>query len=540
MTTTPATFLSAEQADWEPWIGYIRVSTWREEKISPDIQRAAIAAWAARTHRRIVQWIEDLDESGRHFKRKIMQGIEAVERREARGVAVWKYSRFGRNDLGIKINLARLEHSGGQLMSATEDIDATTAVGKFNRNVMFDLAVFESDRAAEQWQETHAVRIASGVPATGRGRFGYLWTPRRVPDPTSPTGWRTQPEGYTLHPDYAPVLDELYERKVEDHDGFIGLGQWLTDDLLIPAPRGGNWPMATVRNMLDSGFAAGLLRVHDPACRCPYRTTPRGEKRPTTCTEGRMLYVPGAQPAILTPDRWAAYLDHRQQTKDTPPRARRATYPLTGILHHGACRARITSGSETVQGQRINGHIYICTLHKASHRACALGIHVKRADVEALVREWLTSGAVPLPGAVAAAVPERPAPQADVAAIRTELAGVETALTRASASHARGLYDDDEYVATRDHLRAERDALTGRLARASEVARMPTRESLRPLVGHLVKAWDALAPAEINVLLHKVVWRIVVHDLRVVGQRTYAFRIEVHPTWEPDPWEPAG
>lgn len=54
---------------------------------------------------------------------------------------MWKYSRFGRNDLGIAVNLARLENVGGQLESATEEIDARTAVGRFNRAILFDLAV---------------------------------------------------------------------------------------------------------------------------------------------------------------------------------------------------------------------------------------------------------------------------------------------------------------------------------------------------------------------------------------------------------------
>lgn len=540
MTQAPATF-RGPAADWEPWIGYIRVSTWREEKISPEIQELALRSWAARSRRRLIEpLIVDLDATGRNFKRKIMGAIESVERREARGVAVWKYSRWGRNDLGIKINLARLERAGGQLASATEDFDVTTAVGKFNRNVMFDLAVFESDRAAEQWQETHAVRIAHGVPATGRGRFGYLWTPRRVPDATSPTGWRTQPEGYRLHPDYAPVCDELYERKVADYDGFESLARWLTDDLDVPRPRGdGPWNPATVNRMLDSGFAAGLLHIHDPECRCPYRTTPRGERRPSTCTEGRMMHVPGAHPAIISADRWQAYGEHREQTRRTPPRARRASYPLTGIVHHGACRSRISAASATIEGRQVRGYVMVCTTHKASRRACLLGLHVHRADVEAGVRAWLTREVEATTARATAEVTEdRLAPASHTDRTAAELRETDAALIRATANHARGLYDDDEYVATRDRLRAERDALTARLARASEAAKVPTRAAILPLAGQLSDAWNDLSPVEANAILRKIVLRVVVHELRVPGSREIGVRVEVHPAWEPDPWEP--
>ncbi|MEU3218613.1 recombinase family protein [Streptomyces sp. NPDC006971] len=54
-----------------PYIGYVRVSTWKEEKISPELQREAITRWARDVGARIIDWVEDLDESGRHFRRKI-------------------------------------------------------------------------------------------------------------------------------------------------------------------------------------------------------------------------------------------------------------------------------------------------------------------------------------------------------------------------------------------------------------------------------------------------------------------------------------
>jgi DNA invertase Pin-like site-specific DNA recombinase len=523
--------------DWEPWVGYIRVSTWREEKISPDIQRTAIEAWAARTRRRIIAWVIDLDATGRNFKRKIMQCIEGVEHSEARGVAVWKFSRFGRNMLGVKINLARLEDAGGELESATEPVDAHTAVGELQRDLLFAFAAFESNRAGEQWRETHALRVAAGVPATGRARFGYLWTPRKVHDPESPTGWRLQPEGYSLHADHAPIVDEMYERKTLDHDGYAAIGLWLNDDLGIPTSRGNPWAVSSVRRYLDSGFAAGLLRIHDPECRCPYRTK-RGTR--SQCTEGRMLYVPGAHPAIITPDRWQAYLDHRAQTRATPPRARKALYPLSRLLRHGACRGHLAAASGTIGGQLIRGYSYTCATHNNISKAlCPNGIHVQRERIEAELLEWLrTELDAPIGGRTArpaSATPARPATP-DVGA---ELARVEKALARAATSHAKGLYDDDEYIAVRDALRADREALLARQRRTAEVAALPTRESVREVVAHLVEAWKLLTPVEANTLLRRAVHRVVVHDVR---DETYwvGIRVEVHPSWEPDPWEVEG
>jgi site-specific DNA recombinase len=191
VTAVPATFLG-EQADWEPWIGYIRISTWKEEKISPELQQAAIEAWALRNRRRIIEWVPDLDDTGRNFKRKIMRAISLVEQGAARGIAVWKYSRFGRSRDGISLNLKRLEDAGGQLASATEDVDARTATGRLQRGILFEFAVYESDVRGEGWRETHDHGRSSststptgGAPsaaAHGPSRpSSATWTPGSVP-----------------------------------------------------------------------------------------------------------------------------------------------------------------------------------------------------------------------------------------------------------------------------------------------------------------------------------------------------------------------
>ncbi|MFD0855529.1 recombinase family protein, partial [Actinomadura adrarensis] len=126
--------------------------------ISPTLQKTAINDWARRHNRRIVAWVEDPDKSGRTFNRRIQEAIEAVENGEAREIIVWKFSRFGRQRYGWAVNLERVEAKGGQLVSATEEVDARTASGKFARGMLAEVAAFESDRASEQWKETHQHR----------------------------------------------------------------------------------------------------------------------------------------------------------------------------------------------------------------------------------------------------------------------------------------------------------------------------------------------------------------------------------------------
>ena len=531
--------------DLEPFIGYIRVSTWREEKISPELQRTAIEQWAARTGRRIVDWVVDLDATGRNFKRKIMGAIERVERGEARGIAVWRYSRFGRNRTGNAVNLARLEAVGGQLESATEPVDARTAVGELQREMIFAFGNFESNRAGEQWRETHAYRLAQKLPATGRGRFGYIWHPRRVPDATAPGGWRLQQERYELHPDHAPIVEELYERKLAG-DGFNALAHWLNEELRVTTTRGAAWSVSSIARYLDSGFAAGLLRVHDKECPCGYS---RGEVN--ACPDKRMILIPGAQPAIITPDQWEAYKKHRETIKSLPPRARKATYTLTGLLRHGYCRHHMSASSTTTrEGQQLRGHWLVCSRNKHANRLdCPKGIHVQRKKIEADVLAWLAREAAPGVDAAPSVPGPRPAAEDDPQAralrerehLQAELAKIEKAIDRLVTGYAMDpdKYPEDSFDRVRNKLTARKAELTTRLRHLAAEEDIPKREKFQPLAVGLLDEWETLTAVERNAILRQLIRRVVVHDVRNEKGRIIETRTEVHPVWEPDPWDEA-
>lgn len=544
VTPVPATFQGSPATIGEPWLGYIRVSTWREEKISPEIQEAAITAWARRTGRRIVGWITDLDATGRNFKRRIMQGIEQVERGEPVGIAVWKFSRFGRNDLGIAVNLARLEHAGGQLASATEEVDARTAVGRFNRAILFDLAVFESDRAGEQWKETHAHRRALKLPATGRPRFGYIWHPRRVPDPEAPGGIRLQEERYERHPDHGPIGAELYERKIA-REGFAALAHWLNDELQIPTTRGKQWGVNTVQRYLDSGFAAGILRVHDLECPCRM-----GQDHFSSCKQGRMIYMAGAQPALITPDQWEAYQRHRHDTKKTPPRARNAMYPTTGLGRCGHCRGSAVARSGRAPGGAgwIPGHTFVCFNHKNKGvSACPPGLYVLRDEVEKEVRDWLAADVAqeiddaPAFPAQRTAPPDPRTQAAEARArVQAELAKINAALDRLTTDH---VLDPDKYPAdifarVRDQLLERKSALVQDLQLVADDESTPDRADFRPLVRGLLAEWDTVTSAEVNAILRQLIRRVVITSTKSGEGARWRLNLsyEIHPVWEPDPW----
>jgi hypothetical protein len=521
-------------ADPEPWIGYIRVSTWREEKISPELQENAIRAWAASTGRRILEpLVVDLDATGRNFKRRIMGAIERVEAGEARGIVVWRFSRFGRNMAGVQANLARVETAGGALESATEPGDAHTAVGGLARDMHFAFAAFESRRAGEQWRETHNYRRDElRLPATGRARAGYIWHPRRVPDATDPTGWRLQDERYEIRTDTADLIADAYDDKIDPATGATFrhiAADWNAAGMRTT--RGGLWDGSSVRQYMDSGFPAGLLRLHDRTCKCGKWSTCR-----------RYDYAPGAHPAIIEPDVWEAYLKHRADTASRPPRARVPQYPLTGLAAHGHCRHTLQANTACIRGEHVAGYTWRCPYAAATTRTGCPGVYITRRALEQGVRDWLATerlpdAAGPIAGGVPAADP-RVHHARERAHLEDELAKVTSALGRLAADRA---IDPDAmapevYAAACRRIAERETALRAALDRAVQAEAAPQRADYGPLIGVVADSWEGATDRERNAMLRTVIHRVVVHRVERPGARATA-RIEVHPLWEPDPWD---
>lgn len=64
-----------------------------------------------------------------------------------------------------------VDAAGGQVRAAADDIDVSTAIGKFHRGQMFLMAEFESNQKSEQWKEAHDLRRQSGLPHTANPRL---------------------------------------------------------------------------------------------------------------------------------------------------------------------------------------------------------------------------------------------------------------------------------------------------------------------------------------------------------------------------------
>lgn len=468
-----------------PMLGYVRVSRAREEMISPDIQRMRIQQWAAQNGRVLVDWLEDLNRTGREFgKRQVEAGIARVATGAVAEIGVYRYDRWGRNTVESLANIAKVEQAGGRVVSATEPFDAETAIGRYTRTNALALAQMQSDIISENWRDAIAHRRRRGVPHSGQARFGYTY----------------EGDGnYTPDPVTGPLLAGLYQRYVAGvtHNSLareLSAAGYRTS-------RGQPWIQDTVRDMLDSGFGAGLLVTNT------FR--PAGAPKPVR------EYLPGSHEPVIDAATWEAYRARRATVAARPARLRRATYRLSGLLRCWHCGAPCVHTSN--KGRGYTGRTIVCNTHR--HTGGCVPLYRDRREVERLVAEWLREQATVADTEFvrreAAARRRVKRAARDREHLEQEHKAAEAKLLKLTDGWLSGVVPELAYPELRDKL-------TARLRELEEaLAAPPEPEVPVAAIKGIAEAWEALEPGPANEALRRLVSAVR------VGRET----VEVIPRW---------
>ena len=452
-------------------VAYVRVSDEGgrgDDLMSPQIQMTAIRDHCSRRGYDLVEVLEDIDRSGRLWKRRQMEtAVAMVESGACEVVVVWKVSRVSRNRLDWAVAVDRVESAGGQLESATEPVDTSTSTGKFTRGMLAELAAFESDRMGETWREVHRQRTDAGLPHYAPARLGYTYT---------------RDGGYQIEEDGADIVRELYRRYTLG-EGVGELTRWLSvNGVAVPKSGALRWTRYGVQYFLDSGFAAGLLYAHDPACRCGKRSCSNRAHRP------------GAHPAIITVEQWQAYQHARDSRRGSFTQARAVASKLAGVVLCGGCgRPMQLQGS----GGK-SGAAYVCRSNRLGVIGCPAPAWVRRDRCEAAVRDWL-------PG-VAAEIEALEVPAVAVSSARRDrlarkVLADDEALANLTMDFARRVIPEAAFTAARDRLVEERAAAV------AELEGLPSAEGFavfEAAAAGLLLKWDEGGAGELNRVLREL------------------------------------
>lgn len=154
-------------------IGYIRVSTpgQRDDGVSLDAQRERITAWCVAMGYSLLTIYEDAGISGFEVLKRpgFQQALDAACACHG-ALVVYSLSRFARNTIETLQLGVRLQQAHADLVSLSENLDTTSAVGKMIFRFMATLAEFERDQASErttmalQYKKTNGERISRHAP----------------------------------------------------------------------------------------------------------------------------------------------------------------------------------------------------------------------------------------------------------------------------------------------------------------------------------------------------------------------------------------
>lgn len=224
--------------------GYIRVSTREQAETgcSMQAQREKIAAYALLHDLGEVEIIEDGGCSGKDLNRNgVRQLIAACKRGEVEHVIVYKLDRLTRKtrDLLFVIEDIFTKH-GVSFHSLTENVDTSTAMGKFFLTLMGALAQMQRDLIAERTRDVLQSKKARGE-VVGTVPFGF------------------ERDGDNL----VPVLEELdviarMQDWQQDGASLRGIAQRL-NDAEVPTKKGGSWHARTVGYMLQNDLYAEVV-----------------------------------------------------------------------------------------------------------------------------------------------------------------------------------------------------------------------------------------------------------------------------------------
>ena len=144
---------------------YMRVSTGDQ---SVDLQRDALERYAGRAGLSL-EWFIDGGVSGAQEKRPALDRlIRAAHAREIQCVLVWKFDRFARSTKHLVLALEEFEHLGIRFISAQEQIDTRSPMGRMMFTLIAAFAELERSIIAE--------RVRAGMEAA-RDRGTHVGRP---------------------------------------------------------------------------------------------------------------------------------------------------------------------------------------------------------------------------------------------------------------------------------------------------------------------------------------------------------------------------
>lgn len=422
--------------------GYVRVSTDKQEELSPDSQAHLLKEYAQKNGIILLNIFYELGVSGRkaerrpEFQKMIARAKSADHPVDA--ILVWKFSRFARNqeESIVYKSLLKKKH-GVDVISVSEPL----VDGPFGSLI---------ERIIEWMDEYYSIRLSGEVTRGMREkaqRGGYQARP--------PLGYRIAERGKppVIVPEEAEIIRIIFRKYAEEHCGIFDIARYL-NLRGFKTSRGKPFERRSVEYILQNPTYCGMIRWN--------RTVNEtNEIRP----KEEWIIADGQQPAIISKelfDRAQARYEREYHPKGSRPSSTYSHW-LSGLVKCPACGRTMTAKKTTDHGKVY----YYFQCYGYSKGKCLAKNSVSALKLEpavlASIREVLDSGNIMF----RYMAPDRE-PAADLVSIYTEqLKRNAEKFERIKEAYRNGVDTLDEYKANKQLVQQEKERLHEQLAEAS-------------------------------------------------------------------------
>jgi DNA invertase Pin-like site-specific DNA recombinase len=209
------------------------------------VQRKKIADWAKLHDVEIVEWWEEIDQSGARLERPMFQeALARCDGGETGGIVVARLDRFARSAVDALESIKRLNEAGARLVSVEDNFDGSTPMGRFAIGILTLIAELELERIKESWTTAAREAVARGVHISAR----------------PPTGYRRDESG-RLHVDErgASGVREVFRRRALGVS-WAELAQHLDEQGVHPPTGNPHWSKVGVADLVKNPVYLGQAR----------------------------------------------------------------------------------------------------------------------------------------------------------------------------------------------------------------------------------------------------------------------------------------
>lgn len=467
--------------------GYVRVSTGKQDELSPDSQAKLLKDYA-KSHGYVVSKIfYEVGISGRKADKRPefqkMIGLAKASDHPADAILVWKYSRFARNqeESIVYKSLLKKKHNVDVISISEPLVD-----GPFGSLI---------ERIIEWMDEYYSVRLSGEVTRGMREkaeRGGYQARP--------PLGYKivSHKEPPVIVPEEAEIVKLIFEKYVHDGMGLFEIARLLNSHN-FKTSHGKEFERRSIEYILQNPTYCGMVRWN--------RTINESKEiRP----ESEWIIAEGEQPAIISKE----LFDKAQERykREYRPRGARpvSTYKhwLSGIVKCPACGRTMTACK--IENNKQTYCYFRC--YGYSKGKCAAKNSISSLKLEPAVLESIKS--VLDTGKITyRKIEVKTEDTADLKTIlEDQIKKIDVKLQRIKEAYMNGIDTMEEYKENKRIVQGEKDSLEKQLSELKE-EKISTKNEDNDMLMRVKNVYDILSSDSVDATTKNEVLRSVVEKI---------------------------